>query len=91
MPLSGELFPLWVWLDEGLEVGWSKVEFEGEGWERGRGTGFTEVCSDCTGLCRWERKKIGFHVLIGFTEQVLVGGHGNQRKKEALHGSSRKH
>lgn len=50
MPLSGELFPLWVWLDEGLEVGWSKVEFEGEGWERGRGTGFTEVCSDCTGL-----------------------------------------
>ena len=62
MPLSGELFPLWVWLEEGLEVDGSMVEVEGDGWERGRG--FTELCSDCTGLCRWERKNMGSHFLI---------------------------
>jgi hypothetical protein len=27
---------------------------------------------------------MGSHVLIGFREQALVGGHGYQRKEEAL-------
>lgn len=47
IPLSGEVFLL---LLEGLEVAGSRVEFDGEGWEGGMDGGFTEACSDCTGL-----------------------------------------
>ena len=33
IPLSGELFRLWVWSEEGLEVCGREAEPVGEGWE----------------------------------------------------------
>ena len=49
IPLSGELF---LGLEEGLEVDGSRVELEGEVWDGGRDSGFTEFCSDLTELCK---------------------------------------